>query len=228
VVGTDKEYAGTIRLGQSTITDDADGSLIESVPAGHITEDAVRQQLAAMTGDVDQVPSSVSAIKIKGVRSYHRVRAGEEISLPPRRVRISRISVTDVRHLDDVVDVDVEVACSSGTYIRAIARDLGTALGVGGHLTALRRTRVGQFTLASAHTLDEPLAMIPLADAVQLIMPVRTIDAEEARAVKHGGQLAPLGKPGPYGVIGPDGEALAVMSDRDGKGRPEIVFPGED
>lgn len=228
VVGTEKVYRGTIRLGQSTITDDADGDVVATVPAGHLTVDSIAGQLSEMTGEVDQVPSAVSAIKIKGVRSYHRVRAGEDVRLPARRVRIDRIDVLEIRHAGDVVDVDVEVACSSGTYIRAIARDLGTHLLVGGHLTALRRTAVGQFTLAQAQALEPPLRMIPLAEAVERVMPVRVVTEDEARVVKHGGPLAPLGKPGPYGVIGPDGAALAVMSDREGKGRPEIVFAGED
>jgi tRNA pseudouridine55 synthase len=228
VVGTGKVYRGTIRLGQSTITDDADGPVSQEAPAGHLTAPVIAQRLDAMTGEVDQVPSAVSAIKIKGVRSYHRVRAGEAVSLAARRVRIDRIDMLDLRHAGDVVDVDVEVACSSGTYIRAIARDLGAVLGVGGHLTALRRTAVGKFTLAEAQPLEEPLRYIPLADALGLVMPVRAIGEDDAKVVRHGGPIAVLGEPGPYGVIGPDGAALAVMSDRDGKGRPEVVFTGED
>lgn len=228
VVGTGKAYRATIRLGQSTITDDADGPVSQEVPAGHVTAPEVAQRLEAMTGEVDQVPSAVSAIKIKGVRSYHRVRAGENVSLPARRVRIDRIEVLDFRHAGDVVDVDVEVVCSSGTYIRAIARDLGASLGVGGHLTALRRTAVGKFTLAEAQPLQEPLRYVPLAEALRLVMPVRAIGEDDAKVVRHGGPIAEVGEPGPYGVIGPDGAALAVMSDRDGKGRPEVVFAGED
>jgi tRNA pseudouridine55 synthase len=224
IVGADKVYQATVRLGQSTITDDAEGDPTATVPAGHLTDAEVRGQLAEMTGEVDQVPSSVSAIKIKGVRSYHRVRAGEEVSLPPRRVRIDRIDVLDIRHENEIVDVDVEVACSSGTYIRAIARDLGSVLLVGGHLTALRRTAVGQFTLAQAQPLEPPLRFIPLAEALERIMPVVSVEAEQARVVKHGGPLVERGRPGPYGVIGPDGAPLAILSDREGKGRPEIVF----
>jgi tRNA pseudouridine55 synthase len=228
VVGTGKVYQGTIRLGQSTITDDAEGSVLESVAAGHVTAAAIRERLAAMTGEVEQVPSAVSAIKIKGVRSYHRVRAGESVQLAPRRVRIDRIDVLDVRHEAEIVDVDVEVACSSGTYIRAIARDLGASLQVGGHLTALRRTAVGEFTLAEARPMEAPVTVIPLAVAVQRLMPVRAVDADEARVVGHGGPLPPFLASRPYGVIGPDGAALAVMSDRDGKARPEVVFAVED
>jgi tRNA pseudouridine55 synthase len=139
-------------------------------------------------------------------------------------VRIDRIDVLAVRHAGEVVDVDVEVACSSGTYIRAIARDLGASLQVGGHLTALRRRAVGEFTLAEAQPLEPPLVVIPLAEALKRAMPIRVVDADQARVVGHGGPLTPFDAPGPYGVIGPDGAALAVMSDRDGKARPEIVF----
>ncbi|GIH05991.1 tRNA pseudouridine synthase B [Rhizocola hellebori] len=231
VVGTAKVYSGTIRLGQATTTDDAEGDVTQSVPAGHLSDTQLREQLAAMTGEVDQVPSSVSAIKVKGVRSYHRVRQGEEVQLEPRRVTISRIDVQGISRIGDLVDVEVEVACSSGTYIRAIARDLGAAFGVGGHLTALRRSAVGDFSLAEARTLgqlaelDDPVTL-PLSEALARALPVISVDAEQARTVTHGGPLPQTGIPGPYGVIGPDGTALAVMSDRDGRARPEIVLVG--
>ncbi|MDI1459415.1 tRNA pseudouridine(55) synthase TruB [Catellatospora sp. KI3] len=231
VVGTDKVYRGTVRLGQSTVTDDAEGDVTASAPAGQVTEEQIRAGLAAQTGEVDQVPSAVSAIKVNGVRSYHRVRQGEQFELPARRVTISRIDVLNVTKLDDVVDVEVEVACSSGTYIRAIARDLGAALGVGGHLTALRRSAVGGFTLDESYTLEQlaeladPVAL-PLAQALTRAMPVRTVDADAARTVSHGGPLPATGQTGPYGVVGPDGAALAVMSERNGKARAEIVLVG--
>ncbi|MBV1848580.1 tRNA pseudouridine(55) synthase TruB [Catellatospora tritici] len=231
VVGTDKVYRGTIRLGQTTVTDDAEGDVTATTPAGHITEERIRAGLAAQTGAVDQVPSAVSAIKVNGVRSYHRVRQGEQVELPARRVTISRIDVLNITAVDDVIDVEVEVACSSGTYIRAIARDLGAGLGVGGHLTALRRSAVGGFTLAESYTLEQlaeladPVAL-PLAQALGRAMPVRTVDADAAKTVSHGGPLPATGQTGPYGVVGPDGAALAVMSERDGKARAEIVLVG--
>jgi tRNA pseudouridine55 synthase len=225
VVGTGKVYQGTIRLGQSTITDDAEGEVVQTRPVTGVTEQTIREALHGMTGEVDQVPSAVSAIKIKGVRSYHRVRQGEAVELPARQVTIERIDVLAVRLLDDVVDVDIDVACSSGTYIRAIARDLGALLGVGGHLTALRRTRVGNFTLGEACTLDD-LKTLPMADALRRLMPVREVGEDEARQVSHGGPLPPAGIPGPYGVLGPDGTPLAVFSERDGRARPEIVLVG--
>ncbi len=152
---TTKEYAATIRLGQSTITDDAEGEVTGGAPADAVTEEAVRAGIAPLTGEILQVPSSVSAIKVDGQRSYARVRAGEEVELAARPVTVSRFELLAVRRADGVLDLDVLVECSSGTYIRALARDLGAALGVGGHLTALRRTRVGPFGLAEAHTLPE-------------------------------------------------------------------------
>src|SRR6185436_14767193 len=157
VIGATKSYAATIRLGQSTITDDAEGDLTASASVDAVTDEAIHAGLAAQRGEIDQVPSAVSAIKVDGKRAYKRVREGEAVELPPRRVTISRLEVLDIRRAvpgaDDVIDVDIEVDCSSGTYIRAIARDLGSALAVGGHLTALRRTAVGRMTLAEAVTL---------------------------------------------------------------------------
>ena len=232
LVGADKVYEGTIRLGQSTITDDAEGEITATAPAGHVTDEQIHAQLKTMTGDVDQVPNAVSAIKVKGVRSYHRVRQGESFELPARRVRIERIDVRNITRHENEIDVDVEVACSSGTYIRAIARDLGSALGVGGHLTALRRTHVGNFTLRESRTLEQladlenPL-LLTLAEALAQALPARKVDEAEAKIVSHGGPLSPAGITGPYGVTGPDGTALAIMSDRDGKARAEVVFAVE-
>lgn len=234
VVGTDKIYRGTIRLGQSTITDDAEGEVVATAPADlvtAITDQGVWAELAKMTGEVDQVPSSVSAIKVNGVRSYHRVRQGEQVELPARRVTISRIDVLKITREPSVIDVEVDVACSSGTYIRAIARDLGVALGVGGHLTALRRTAVGGFTLAEAQTLEQLAELpdpvtLPLAQALARAMPVRSVDEAQAKTLSHGGPLPAIGQPGPYGVLGPDGVALAVVSEREGRARAEIVLVG--
>jgi tRNA pseudouridine55 synthase len=161
------------------------------------------------------------------------VREGEAVELAARRVTISRIDVFSVRPVDDLLDVDVEVACSSGTYIRAIARDLGAALRVGGHLVGLRRTAVGGFTLGEASTLEEladiaeaggdPVGL-PLAQAIERAMPVRTVGDEEAKILSHGGPLAPAGIPGAYGILGPDGTALAVVRETGGRARPEVVF----
>ncbi|MEJ3744024.1 tRNA pseudouridine(55) synthase TruB [Actinomycetes bacterium KLBMP 9797] len=230
VIGSAKGYAATIRLGQSTVTDDAEGEVVATVPAGHVTDADVRAGLAALTGEIDQVPSAVSAIKVDGKRAYKRVREGEQVALAPRRVTISRLDVLDVRRGADVVDVDVDLACSSGTYVRAIARDLGVSLGVGGHLTALRRTAVGGFTLTEASTLDEleklapDVVNLPLADAARRFFPARSAAADEATVLSHGGPLAPVGIAGPYAVFAPDGSLLAIVSERDAKARPEAVF----
>jgi len=231
LIGSDKCYLATIRLGQATLTDDAEGEVIAETSAAGVTEHAVRAALCAFVGDLDQVPSAVSAIKVGGVRSYARVRKGEAVDLPPRRVHVSRLDVTGARSSGEpaVVDVDVDVTCSSGTYIRAIARDLGAALGVGGHLTALRRTAVGGFTLAEAVTLAElgqrpdPVTL-PLAAAAERCFARRDADEDEARVLSHGAPLPPVGLAGPYAVFAPDGTVVAIVSERDGKARPEVVL----
>ncbi|MFG2102394.1 tRNA pseudouridine(55) synthase TruB [Micromonospora echinaurantiaca] len=230
VIGAGKGYTGTIRLGQATVTDDAEGDVIATTPAGRVTDDAIRAALTALTGEIDQVPSAVSAIKIDGQRAYKRVREGESVELPARRVTISRLDVLAIRRADDVVDVDVAVDCSSGTYIRAIARDAGLALGVGGHLTALRRTAVGGFTLAEAATLDEleqrapEVVNLPLAAAADRFFPRRDASADEAKVLSHGGPLDPAGIAGPYAVFDPAGALIAIVSERDGRARAEIVL----
>src|SRR3954469_10004836 len=155
VIGSRKSYTATIRLGQSTITDDAEGEVTATMSAAEVTDEAIREGLDRQRGEIDQVPSAVSAIKINGERAYKRVREAETVDIPARRVTVFALDVLDIRRAGDVVDVDIDVTCSSGTYIRAIARDLGAVLGVGGHLTALRRTAVGGMTLAEAATLAQ-------------------------------------------------------------------------
>ena len=229
VSGSDKAYDATIRLGQATVTDDAEGEVTATADASGVDEDAIRAGLAAMTGEIDQVPSAVSAVKIDGKRSYARVRAGEDVEIPARRVTISRLDVHAVRRGEGVTDVDVTVECSSGTYIRAIARDLGAALGVGGHLTALRRTRVGGFTLDEAHTLDalaemEEPVRLSLAESAARILPRRDADEAETRTLAYGGFLERTGVEGPYAVYSPSGAVVAVVREERGKARPEIVL----
>lgn len=228
---TGKGYAATIRLGQRTVTDDAEGEVVETVPADHLTESEIRAGLAALTGEIDQVPSAVSAVKVDGRRAYQRVRAGEQLELAPRRVTVSRLELQALRRPGDgLVDLDVDVACSSGTYVRAIARDLGAALGTGGHLTALRRTFVGEFTLAEAVTLEELAARapavvtIPLAEAARRLFPARELTAGQARTCAHGGALPPVGITGPYAAFAPTGAVVAVLRERDGRARPEVVL----
>ncbi|MEU7570779.1 MULTISPECIES: tRNA pseudouridine(55) synthase TruB [unclassified Micromonospora] len=231
VIGAGKSYAATIRLGQATVTDDAEGDVIATTATAGVTDDAVRAALAALTGEIDQVPSAVSAIKINGERAYKRVRDGESVDLPARRVTVSRLDVLAIRRdTPDVVDVDVDVTCSSGTYIRAVARDAGLALGVGGHLTALRRTAVGGFALAEAATLAQleqrapEVVNLPLDAAAARFFPRRDATAEEARTLSHGGPLAPAGIAGPYAVFDPAGGLIAIVSERDGRARAEIVL----
>jgi tRNA pseudouridine55 synthase len=232
VIGARKRYTATIRLGETTVTDDADGDVTVAVPAAGVTDDAIRAVLAAQTGDIEQVPSAVSAIKIDGRRAYHRVREGEDVELPARRVTVYRLDVLDIHRPSDltVIDVNVEVECSSGTYIRAIARDAGRALGVGGHLTALRRTAVGDFTLAEAATLAEleerapDVVALSLADAARRAFRHRMASADEAKVLRHGGPLEPAGIEGPYAVFDASGEVLAIVTERGGRARPDIVL----
>jgi tRNA pseudouridine55 synthase len=232
VIGSGKSYTATVRLGQTTITDDAEGEVTATVPAEGVTDEAIRAGLAARTGEIEQVPSAVSAIKINGQRAYKRVRDGEQVELPARKVTVSRLDVLAVRRVAEggFVDVDIDVTCSSGTYIRAIARDLGRTLGVGGHLTVLRRTAVGDLTLAEAATLPEleerapDVISLPMAAAARRAFPQREADAEEARVLSHGGPLTPVGIDGPYAVFDAAGDVLAIVSEHDGKARAEIVL----
>jgi len=231
VIGAEKGYAATIRLGQRTVTDDAEGEPVDAVPADAVGDQPIRAGLAALTGEFEQVPSAVSAIKVDGRRAYQRVREGEQVALAPRRVTVSRLDLLAVRRdRPGLVDVDVDLSCSSGTYVRAIARDLGEALGVGGHLTALRRTFVGGFTLAEAATLEEleqrapEVVSLPLAAAARRGFPHREVDAGQARVLSHGGRLPPAGIAGPYAVFAPTGEVVAIVTEHDGQARPEVVL----
>ena len=223
---TTKAYDATIRLGVTTHTDDAEGDIVTTVSTDGVAEDAVRAGLAAMVGAIDQRPSAVSAIKIDGRRAYDRVRAGEQVELPPRRVRIDAIDVTRI----ELPEVDVSVRCSSGTYIRALARDLGESLGVGGHLTALRRTAVGPFGLGDARTLDdlgESFTMLPIAAVARRCFPSLDLDAEQTAAVRVGRPLPlRLGGEGPVAVFAPDGEFLALCESHGDHLRPRAVFVG--
>ena len=220
---TDKAYDATIRLGATTVTDDAEGAVLEQRDASGVGDDALAAAMAALTGALSQVPSAVSAVKVDGVRSYARVRAGEQVELSAREVTVSRFALLERRG----DDLDVTVECTSGTYVRALARDLGAALGVGGHLTALRRTRVGPFDLARARTLDElaeDLQVVPLDLAVAAAFPRRDLDADEAVALSYGRRLGASGRPGTLGAFSADGRCIALLEDRDGAARPTVVF----
>ena len=229
---TEKSYDATIRLGRATVTDDAEGEQTCAVDASGVTRAAIEAALEPLRGDNEQRPSSVSAVKVDGVRSYARVRAGEDVELPTRRVSVSRLELHAVRTptLDGapVVDLDVTVECSSGTYVRAIARDLGASLGVGGHLTALRRTRVGPFGLSVARTLEQLEAdpvVLPMADAVSTAFARTDVDAGTAAKVLTGARIDAGAHPaGLVGVFGPDGTVLSLAEVRDGLLVPVVVF----
>lgn len=231
---TDKEYRATIRLGQTTVTDDAEGDVTAGADAGDLPPGAVDAAIAGLTGDIMQVPSAVSAIKVDGKRSYKRVLDGEAVELPARPVTVSTFVLHEVRAATAgdgtrVTDLDVTVACSSGTYIRALARDLGAGLGVGGHLTALRRTRVGPYGLDGARTLEqleERLDVLPIGDAAAAAFPRWDVDAEQARLLSHGVRVAaPAGlAEGPNAVFGPDGRFLALVEPDGGRARALAVF----
>jgi len=236
---TRKTYEATIRLGQSTVTDDAEGEVTHSADASNVSDDMIRGVIPSLTGEIMQRPSAVSAIKVDGVRSYKRVREGEAVELAARPVTVHRFEVHAIRRAgspETPVDLDVTVECSSGTYIRALARDLGAALGVGGHLTMLRRTAVGPYGLDLARPLAEltelvdgggELPVVPLDAAARAAFPAREATAEQARAVAHGGFLAASGTGRePVAVFGPDGRFLALYEDLPGgeKAKPVAVF----
>jgi len=241
LVGATKSYDATIRLGVSTVTDDAQGQVLERVDAAGVTDSAIAAGIAALTGELQQVPSAVSAIKVDGQRAYARVRAGESVELVARTVTVSRFDVVDLRRTSEddelgrregltVVDVDVSVDCSSGTYIRALARDLGNGLGVGGHLTALRRTRVGPYRLDGARTLDQladEFSVLPMADAARATFPARELTEEEAQKLVHGQRLSSTGNGDvATAAFAPDGSLVAIVSDTGPTCRPLLVFAG--
>jgi tRNA pseudouridine55 synthase len=247
---TEKEYAATIRLGQSTSTDDAEGEVTCTAPVVDVSAETLTKAMAGLTGQIRQVPPAVSAIKVGGQRAYRLTRAGAAPELKPRPVTVHEFAVTGIGRVKrdgevaGLVDVDVTVRCSSGTYIRALARDLGAALGTGGHLIRLRRTRVGGYGLEGARTLEqlaERFEVVPLAQAASAVFPRRELTADEARCVAHGGRLAaagtagpasagvapagPAGDPaGPVAAYGPDGTLIALLTEESGQARPLVVF----
>ena len=226
VTETSKSYAATVRLGQSTSTEDAEGELLQQVSAQNVTDEAIEAAIAALRGDIAQVPSAVSAIKVDGQRAYRLAREGHTVELAARPVRIDRFEVLAVRRHGELVDVDVEVDCSSGTYIRALARDLGAALAVGGHLTALRRTGVGRFGLDQARSLDElaerPQLSCTLDEACLQMFARRDLTAEESDAAANGRALTPAGIDGVYAGQDADGRVIALLRD-DGPRTKSVV-----
>lgn len=231
LAGTTKSYDATIRLGATTTTDDAEGEVGRTEDASGLDRAEIEGAAATFVGDIEQVPSAVSAIKVDGKRAYARVRAGEAVTLSARPVRVDDFTIHDVRPEPPYLDVDATVACSSGTYVRALARDLGAALGVGGHLTALRRTRVGAFTLDDAKTLDELAErwqVLVLAEAARRSFPTLALTADQAEMVRHGRPLSDvaLAAAGPVAVFDPDGEFVALYEQRGSTARAVAVFTG--
>lgn len=220
---TEKVYEARIRLGVTTNTDDAEGEVLTTTPVD-VGEADIRTGIAALTGKIMQVPPQVSAIKVNGERAYKRARAGEEVELAARPVTVYDFDVTAI----DGPDISATVRCSSGTYIRSLARDLGAGLGVGGHLSYLRRTRVGPYDLSLAKTIDElgqECRILPIGEAVTAAFPRRDVTEDEARVVSHGGRLASLGLgEGPIGVFGPDGTLLALVEEQGSAAKPLAVF----
>jgi len=237
LVRADKEYRATVRLGESTTTDDAEGEVLTAPGALGLDRAALEAAAVPLTGSIEQVPSSVSAIKVDGRRAYARVRGGEEVQLRARPVQVDVFELGDPRAATGtsgvpVVDVDVRVVVSSGTYVRALARDLGAALGCGGHLVALRRTRVGPYALEGARTLEQleaDFALLPLADAARAAFPVRELSEAEAVDLRHG---RPVGtapetagtRDAPVAAFAPDGALVALVHDDRGSTRPSLVL----
>jgi len=254
---TEKAYAATIRLGQSTVTDDAEGEVLplaeDAVRTSDVSKESLRAALVGLTGEIEQVPPKVSAIKVNGQRAYHLTRTGAAPELKARTVTVWRLDLLAVRPAGDLLDVDVDVTCSSGTYIRAIARDLGAALRTGGHLTALRRTRVGPYSIDAARTLEqlaENFEYIPLAQAAAEAFPAVRLDERETWLLAHGvrvaapwrtaegRELVALGSEGtmahstdrnlagrtPIAAFGPDGSLIALVAPQGGELRPLAVF----
>lgn len=233
MVGLDKTYTATIRLGEVTSTDDAEGDITATTDASAVSDGAIHTGIAALTGDIQQVPSTVSAIKVAGKRAYDLARAGEEVTLKARAVTISRFDVLDLRRVGDVVDIDVIVDCTSGTYIRALARDLGAALGVGGHLTRLFRTRIGPFSTNDAAELTDALGETELltpATAARDVIGAMDVTAEEARDLRHGKRLAGAAERAshtPIAAIAPDGTLVGVLEKRGADLKSAMNMPEE-
>jgi tRNA pseudouridine55 synthase len=233
LVGADKTYEATIRLGQATVSDDSQSETIFTASPqklANLNEKAVLEQIAKLTGVISQTPSSVSAIKVDGKRAYDLVRAGETVELKKREVTVAGFELRRFSRVDDFVDITVTVDCSSGTYIRALARDLGAALEVGGHITALRRTRVGNFDVSQSSTLEQldNLKLIPLIDAARDLFPVIELEDSDVTDLVHGKRL--LGRALAAGLVAgrsPEGELVAVLESANKDLKSVVVFQGE-
>ncbi|MFM7014459.1 MAG: tRNA pseudouridine(55) synthase TruB [Actinomycetota bacterium] len=233
LVGADKSYRATIRLGSSTVTDDAEGEIVaraSSEALAKVSDSDITNAISKLTGEISQRPSSVSAIKVKGERAYDLVRKGEEVELATRKVTVSKFEILNgPLRSDHQIDLEVIVDCSSGTYVRALARDLGEILGVGGHLTALRRERVGSYFLENANSIDrlESIELTPLAAAACAIMPSRTLSMQEVVDLGHGKRITKEQESGLVAGIGPSGKLIAVLEPKGTDLKSVVVFGGE-
>lgn len=223
----DKRYLATVRLGERSDSDDADGDVEPVADASALTRAEVEEACEPLRGEIEQVPSTISAIKIDGKRAYAAARAGEEVRLQPRKVTVSGLEILDVRVDGARLDVDIDVTCSSGTYIRAIARDLGAALGVGGHLTALRRTRIGGYEISDAARLgDEAPPLMTMAEAASRGFPCVRLDAAQSQDVRFGRSLDLPLEPGVNGLLSPGGQLLALYQPEGERAVPVTVLIG--
>jgi tRNA pseudouridine55 synthase len=232
IVGLDKTYEATIRLGVTTDTDDADGQIETVTHAASVDPAAITAAIADLTGEISQVPSRVSAIKVGGRRAYELARAGEQVELVARTVTVSRFDVRQERRVDGFVDLDVVVDCSSGTYIRALARDLGGALGVGGHLTALRRTRIGPFEVTGAASVDalDTAPLLTPAEVATAVLGAFLVSDDEARDLRHGKRLTGAALRlvrAPAAAIDPRGALIGVVERRGDDVKSVMNLPEE-
>ena len=224
----DKTYQATVVLGAATVTDDVEGEVISSADTSKVSDEQIHAELAKMRGTIMQRPSSVSAVKIDGERAYNRVRSGEEVVLPSREVTISQLEVLTIRRSSNKIEVDIEVTCSAGTFIRAIARDCGDALGVGGHLNSLRRSRVAGFGLDQAVSLEQlksgEFLTLDLAHVARATFPVREIALDEKLELSYGRTLSANADDQIYAGISSANELIALLQNVDGKAKPIAVF----
>jgi tRNA pseudouridine55 synthase len=228
ITGGDKSYTATVVLGASTITDDREGEVISEVDASKVTDDQIKTGLAKMVGEIQQRPSSVSAVKVDGERAYDRVRAGEVFELAPRTITISSLEILEIRRLGVRVEIDIEVTCSAGTFIRAIARDLGSDLKVGGHLSVLRRTRVAGFPISQAISFDELKAQtftpLALSDVARATFQVRELGLDEVSELSFGRPLVSNSNDQIFAALAPDDRLIALLKNESGKAKPIAVF----
>jgi tRNA pseudouridine55 synthase len=224
----DKSYTATIILGAATVTDDREGEVLSESNASHITDDQIKTGLAKMIGEIAQRPSSVSAVKVDGERAYDRVRAGEIFELAARTITISALDILEIRHLGARIEIDIDVTCSAGTFIRAIARDLGSDLQVGGHLSALRRTRVAGFPISQAISFEDLKAQsfspLALADVARATFQVRELGLDEVQELSFGRPLQANATDVIFAALSPDDRLIALLKNESGKAKPIAVF----